>query len=140
MPNDVGIMLTVQTAISSVEGERTGAARYLAETRDLDGTVHFIFSQLRMRDYSIACQATASSACGNFAFRSGPMMAGGAFFDITIVWCRSRSAAHWVIGDHRLEEHRWTSYFSMHSVVAPHSWSRGSKANATFSLIWSGSS
>ena len=79
-----------------------GAARYLAETRDFDGIVHFIFqpaeegiggSLAMLADglfERFPCNAVFSMhnrptvPLGTFAVRSGPMMAGGAFFDIRI--------------------------------------------------------
>jgi amidohydrolase len=80
-----------------------GAARYLAETRSFDGTVNFIFqpaeeglggAEAMVRDGVLdrfPCDAlfgmhnAPGLAVGKFAIRTGPMMAGGAFFDITIV-------------------------------------------------------
>jgi amidohydrolase len=79
-----------------------GAARYLAETRRFDGTVNFIFQPaeegLGGAEAMIAdglferfpCDAVFGMhnrpglAVGKFAIRSGAMMAGGAFFDITV--------------------------------------------------------
>jgi hippurate hydrolase len=79
-----------------------GAARYLAETRRFDGTVNFIFQPaeegLGGAEAMIAdglferfpCDAVFGMhnrpglAIGKFAIRSGAMMAGGAFFDITV--------------------------------------------------------
>jgi hippurate hydrolase len=79
-----------------------GAARYLAETRNFDGTVHFIFqpaeeglggAQAMLDDGLFArfpCDSvfgmhnTPGMPVGRFAIRPGPMMAGGAFFDITV--------------------------------------------------------
>src|ERR1700686_603939 len=79
-----------------------GAARYLAETRQFDGTVHFIFQPaeegLGGAEAMIAdglferfpCDAVFGMhnrpglAVGRFAIRSGAMMAGGALFDITV--------------------------------------------------------
>jgi len=79
-----------------------GAARYLAETRRFDGTVHFIFqpaeeglggAEAMIKDglfERFPCDAVFGMhnrpglAVGKFAIRSGPMMAGGAFFDITV--------------------------------------------------------
>ena len=78
------------------------AARYLAETRRFDGTVHFIFqpaeegqggAQAMIADglfERFPCERVFGMhnrpglALGKFAVRSGPMMAGGAFFDIDI--------------------------------------------------------
>ncbi len=79
-----------------------GAAKYLAATRNFDGTVHFIFQPAEeglggakaMIDDGLfkrfPCDAIFGMhnrpklAVGKFAVRSGPMMAGGAFFDIDI--------------------------------------------------------
>jgi hippurate hydrolase len=79
-----------------------GAARYLAETRNFDGTVHFIFQPAEegiggakaMVDDGLfkrfPCDAIfgmhnrPGMALGKFAVRGGAMMAGGAFFDIDI--------------------------------------------------------
>ena len=79
-----------------------GAARYLAETRNFDGTVNFIFQPAEegiggakaMVDDGLfkrfPCEAIfgmhnrPGMPLGKFAVRSGPMMAGGAFFDIDI--------------------------------------------------------
>jgi amidohydrolase len=79
-----------------------GAARYLAETRNFDGTVHFIFqpaeeglggADAMIRDGLFdlfPCNAIFGMhnrpglPIGDYAIRPGPMMAGGAFFDITI--------------------------------------------------------
>ncbi len=79
-----------------------GAAKYLAETRKFDGTVHFIFqpaeeglggAQAMVEDglfKRFPCGAIfgmhnrPGMPLGKFAVRSGPMMAGGAFFDIDI--------------------------------------------------------
>jgi amidohydrolase len=80
-----------------------GAARYLAETRNFDGTVHLIFQPAEeglgggdamVKDGlfdRFPCDAIFGMhnrpglAAGKFAIRSGPMMAGGAYFDIRIV-------------------------------------------------------
>ena len=80
-----------------------GAARYLAETRNFDGTVNFIFQpaeeglgggEAMLKDglfERFPCDAIFGMHnrpgldVGKFAIRPGPMMAGGAFFDITIV-------------------------------------------------------
>lgn len=79
-----------------------GAARYLAETRNFDGQVHFIFqpaeeglggAQAMIDDglfQQFPCETIfgmhnrPSLPVGKFAVRPGPMMAGGAFFDIYI--------------------------------------------------------
>jgi hippurate hydrolase len=79
-----------------------GAARYLASTRRFDGVVNFIFqpaeeglggAKAMIDDGLFArfpCEAVfgmhnrPSLAVGRFAVRSGPMMAGGAFFDIRV--------------------------------------------------------
>jgi len=80
-----------------------GAARYLADTRDFDGTVNFIFqpaeeglggAEAMVKEGvfdRFPCDAVFGMhnapmlAVGKFAIRTGPMMAGGAFFDITVV-------------------------------------------------------
>ena len=79
-----------------------GAARYLGETRRFSGTVQFIFQPAEegiggakaMVDDGLferfPCNAIfgmhnrPSLAVGRFAVRAGPMMAGGAFFDIHV--------------------------------------------------------
>jgi hippurate hydrolase len=79
-----------------------GAARYLAETRRFDGTVHFIFqpaeegiggARAMIEDGLFArfpCEQVfgyhnaPGLPVGRYAIRPGPMMAGGAFFDITV--------------------------------------------------------
>jgi hippurate hydrolase len=79
-----------------------GAARYLAETRDFDGTVNFIFQTaeegLGGGDAMVKDGLFERFPCdtifgmhnmprlpvGQFHIRSGPMMAGGATFDLTI--------------------------------------------------------
>ena len=79
-----------------------GAARYLSATRRFDGVVNFIFQPAEeglggaraMIDDGLfdrfPCQAVfgmhnrPSLDIGRFAVRSGPMMAGGAFFDIRV--------------------------------------------------------
>ena len=79
-----------------------GAAAWLARTRRFDGTVHFIFQPAEeglggaraMVDDRLferfPCEAIfgmpnrPSLAVGRFAVRAGPMMAGGAFFDIHV--------------------------------------------------------
>ena len=79
-----------------------GAARYLAATRRFDGVVNFIFqpaeeglggASAMIEDGlfdRFPCQAVfgmhnrPSLDIGRFAVRAGPMMAGGAFFDIRV--------------------------------------------------------
>jgi hippurate hydrolase len=79
-----------------------GAARYLAATRRFDGVVHFIFQPAEeglggaraMIDDGLFQRFPCGSifgmhnrpslAVGRFAVRGGPMMAGGAFFDIHV--------------------------------------------------------
>ncbi len=79
-----------------------GAAKYLAETRKFSGTVHFIFQPgeegcggaLAMLEDKLferfPCDTIygmhnrTGMDVGSFAVRSGPAMAGGAFFDITV--------------------------------------------------------
>ncbi|MDB5378666.1 MAG: amidohydrolase [Rubritepida sp.] len=79
-----------------------GAAKYLAETRDFDGTVHFIFQPgeegcggaLAMLEDGLfqrfPCDAIygmhnrPGMPVGEYAISEGPAMAGGAFFDITV--------------------------------------------------------
>lgn len=79
-----------------------GAARYLAETRNFDGTVHLIFQpaeeglgggQAMVEDGlfdRFPCDAIFGMhnrpglAIGKFQIRTGPMMAGGAYFDIAV--------------------------------------------------------
>jgi len=79
-----------------------GAARYLAESKNFDGTVNFIFQPAEegiggakaMVDDGLfkrfPCDAIfgmhnrPGMPLGKFAVRSGPMMAGGAFFDVDI--------------------------------------------------------
>ncbi len=79
-----------------------GAAKYLAETRRFDGVVNFIFqpaeeglggAQAMIADGLFArfpCEAVFGMhnrprlPVGAFAVRAGPMMAGGAFFDIDV--------------------------------------------------------
>ena len=79
-----------------------GAARYLAQSRNFDGTVHFIFqpaeeglggAEAMIKDGlfdEFPCDAIFGMhnrpglAVGKFQIRDGAMMAGGAFFDIAI--------------------------------------------------------
>ncbi|MBK7264045.1 MAG: amidohydrolase [Rubrivivax sp.] len=79
-----------------------GAAKYLAQTKRFDGTVHFIFqpaeeglggAQAMIDDglfTRFPCDAIFGMhnrprlEVGRFNVRAGPMMAGGAFFDIRI--------------------------------------------------------
>ncbi len=79
-----------------------GAAKYLAETRNFDGTVHFIFQPgeegcggaLAMLEDGLferfPCDAIygmhnrPGMPVGEYGIRSGPTAAGGAFFDIVI--------------------------------------------------------
>jgi amidohydrolase len=79
-----------------------GAAKYLAETRNFDGTVNFIFQPAEeglgggdamVKDglfERFPCDAIFGMhnrpglPVGKFAIRSGPMMAGGAYFDIAV--------------------------------------------------------
>jgi hippurate hydrolase len=79
-----------------------GAARYLAQTRQFDGIVHFIFQPaeeglggaLAMIDDGLFDQFPCESiygmhnwpslATGQFGITSGPLLAGGALFDITV--------------------------------------------------------
>jgi len=79
-----------------------GAARYLAETRNFDGTVHLIFQpaeeglgggKAMVEDglfERFPCDAIFGMhnrpglAIGKFQIRTGPMMAGGAYFDIAV--------------------------------------------------------
>ena len=79
-----------------------GAARYLCETRNFDGTVHFIFQPAEEGlggakamvadglferfpvDAVFGMHNGPSFPVGKFAMRAGPMMAGGASFDIIV--------------------------------------------------------
>jgi hippurate hydrolase len=79
-----------------------GAARVLAARREFDGTVHFVFQPAEeglggakaMIDDGLFERFPCDSifgmhnrpklAVGRFAVRAGPMMAGGAFFDIDV--------------------------------------------------------
>jgi len=87
-----------------------GAARYLAETRDFAGTVHFIFqpaeegiggAKAMLKDglfERFPCDSVFEMhnrpdlPIGKFAIRPGPMMAGGAFFNITVTGKGSHAA------------------------------------------------
>src|SRR5215471_20479706 len=79
-----------------------GAARYLAETRNFAGTVHFIFqpaeeiggAKVMLQDglfERFPCDSifglhnSPYLPIGKFAIRPGPMMAGGASFNITVM-------------------------------------------------------
>jgi amidohydrolase len=79
-----------------------GAARYLAETRNFDGAVHLIFQPAEEGlgggkamvedglfdrfpcDAIFGMHNRPGLAIGKFQIRTGPMMAGGAYFDITV--------------------------------------------------------
>jgi amidohydrolase len=79
-----------------------GAARYLAETRNFDGTINFIFQPAEEglggaeamvkegvfdrfpSDAIFSMHNSPGLAVGKFTIRTGPMMAGCAFFDITV--------------------------------------------------------
>jgi hippurate hydrolase len=87
-----------------------GAARHLAETKGFEGTVNFIFqpaeegiggAKAMIEDglfKRFPCQAVfgmhnrPGMPLGRFAVRAGPMMAGGAFFDIDITGRGSHGA------------------------------------------------
>jgi amidohydrolase len=87
-----------------------GAAKYLAETRNFDGTVNLIFqpaeeglggARAMIEDglfRRFPCQGVfgmhnrPGMPLGKFAVRSGPMMAGGAFFDIDVTGRGSHGA------------------------------------------------
>ncbi|HVL54991.1 MAG TPA: M20 aminoacylase family protein [Burkholderiaceae bacterium] len=87
-----------------------GAAEYLAATRNFDGTVVFIFQPAEEGlggaaamvgdglfrrfpcDAIFGMHNRPSLPVGRFAVRSGPMMAGGAFFDIDITGLGSHGA------------------------------------------------
>jgi len=87
-----------------------GAAQHLAATRNFDGTVHFIFQPaeegLGGAEAMIAdglfdrfpCEAIFGMhnrpglAVGKFQVRPGPMMAGGAFFDINVTGVGAHAA------------------------------------------------
>src|SRR5271165_4260152 len=79
-----------------------GAARYLAETRNFDGTVNLIFQPAEEGlgggaamvadglfdrfpcDAIFGMHNRPALAVGKFQIRTGPMMAGGAYFDIAV--------------------------------------------------------
>ena len=87
-----------------------GAARYLAETKNFSGTVHFIFqpaeeglggAEAMIKDDLFSrfpCDSVfgmhnqPGMPVGHFAIRPGTMMAGGAFFDIHITGRGSHGA------------------------------------------------
>ncbi len=87
-----------------------GAAKYLAETRKFSGTVHFIFQPgeegcggaLAMLEDGLferfpcdeiyGMHNRTGMDVGSYSVRSGPVMAGGAFFDITITGKGSHGA------------------------------------------------
>jgi hippurate hydrolase len=87
-----------------------GAARYLGETRNFNGTVHFIFqpaeeglggARAMLADdlfQRFPCDAVFGMhnapglPVGRFTIRPGAMMAGGAFFDITVRGCGAHGA------------------------------------------------
>ena len=87
-----------------------GTARYLAETKNFDGTAIFIFqpaeeglggakAMLEDRlfdrfpcDSIFGMHNTPGLPIGKFAIRPGAMMAGGAFFDITVTGSGSHGA------------------------------------------------
>jgi hippurate hydrolase len=87
-----------------------GAAKYLAETRNFDGIVHFIFQPgeegcggaLAMLEDGLferfPCDAIYAMhnrpgmPVGEYAIRPGPTAAGGAFFDITVTGKGSHGA------------------------------------------------
>ncbi len=80
-----------------------GAARYLARTRNFDGAVHLIFQPAEEGlgggkamvedglfdrfpcDAIFGMHNRPGLAVGKFQIRTGPMMAGGAYFDIAVI-------------------------------------------------------
>ncbi len=87
-----------------------GAARYLAETRNFDGTVNLIFQPAEEGlgggaamvadglfdrfpcDAIFGMHNSPGLAVGKFQIRSGAMMAGGAYFDIAVTGCGAHGA------------------------------------------------
>ena len=87
-----------------------GAARYLAETRNFDGTAVFIFQPAEEGlggaramiddglfsrfpcDSVFGMHNTPGLPIGKFAIRPGAMMAGGAFFDVSVTGSGSHGA------------------------------------------------
>ena len=87
-----------------------GAAKYLAETRNFDGVVNFIFQPAEEGiggaramiadglfekfpcDVVFGMHNRPGLALGKFAVRGGPMMAGGGFFDVRITGKGSHGA------------------------------------------------
>ena len=89
-------------AMTGIPTMLLGAARYLAETRNFDGTVHLIFQPAEEGlgggaamvedglferfpcDAIFGMHNRPGLAVGKFQIRPGPMMAGGAYFDIAV--------------------------------------------------------